>query len=211
MTTNRTSKQYEVAQVATDILSEFLEVAFHCILYAREIYPNSVFERCRKYNVPVQMCCHPEVKQYIVDVIQSLKPLMDKQQLDKLALLILSVDQLPVEKFVFDISPVSNPMLSEDTYLLRLEQALRAFLLKLNVCDASLQVLPEDCTWAVQVHTENAALLGIDEQQILHEFAWIEADESQVKINNAKLVPLKAMTSPIMKMQLYIEESASKT
>nr|ADO16562.1 mitotic spindle assembly checkpoint protein [Cerebratulus lacteus] len=211
MSTGRSSKQYEVAQVATDILSEFLEVAFHCILYVREIYPNTVFERCRKYNVPVQMCCHPDVKQYIVDVIQSLKPILDKQQVDKIALVILAADQNPVEKFVFDITPVSNPTLSEDTYLLRLEQALRAFLLKLNICDASLQVLPEDCTWAVQVHTENAALLGIEEQQILQEFPWIEADESQVKVENAKLVPLKAMTSPIMKMQLYIEEKSPKT
>jgi mitotic spindle assembly checkpoint protein MAD2B len=83
---------------------------------------------------------------------------------------------------------------------LRLEQALRAFLLKLNICDATLQVLPEDCTWAIQVHTVNSALLGIEEQQILQEFPWVEADESQVKVENAKLVPLKAMTSPIMKV-----------
>jgi mitotic spindle assembly checkpoint protein MAD2B len=57
------------------------------------------------------MCCHPDVKQYIVDVIQSLKPLMDKQEMDKIALVILSSDQLPVEKFIFDITPVSNPTL----------------------------------------------------------------------------------------------------
>ena len=41
--------------VAADILSEFLEVAFHAILYVREIYPSSVFERRKKYDVPVQV------------------------------------------------------------------------------------------------------------------------------------------------------------
>jgi len=37
------------------VLCEFLEVAFHLILYVREVYPPVVFERRKKYNVPVQV------------------------------------------------------------------------------------------------------------------------------------------------------------
>ena len=36
-----------------DILAEFLEVAFHTILYVREIYPKSVFELKKKYDAPI--------------------------------------------------------------------------------------------------------------------------------------------------------------
>ena len=41
--------------VSGGVLCEFLEVAFHLILYVREVYPPVVFERRKKYNVPVQV------------------------------------------------------------------------------------------------------------------------------------------------------------
>ena len=40
--------------VAADILSEFVEVAVHSILYSRGLYPHGVFGRKKKYNIPVQ-------------------------------------------------------------------------------------------------------------------------------------------------------------
>ena len=43
--------------VSGGVLCEFLEVAFHLILYVREVYPAVVFERRKKYNVPVQVWC----------------------------------------------------------------------------------------------------------------------------------------------------------
>ncbi len=41
--------------VVADILCEFLEVAIHLILYVREIYPSGIFQKRKKYNVPVQV------------------------------------------------------------------------------------------------------------------------------------------------------------
>ncbi len=41
--------------VSSDIFCEFLDVAFHCILYVRELYPVGIFKRKKKYNVPVQV------------------------------------------------------------------------------------------------------------------------------------------------------------
>ncbi|XP_074655165.1 mitotic spindle assembly checkpoint protein MAD2B-like [Tubulanus polymorphus] len=202
--------QQDVTQVAVDILSEFLEVAFHCILYVREVYPSGVFERRKKYNVPVQMCCHPDVNKYIQDTITGLKLILDRQSLEKICLIILSPDHKPLEKFTFEIGTKQNPSLSEDKFLLKLEQSLRAFLLKLNICDATLESLPEECSWAVQVHTKDSTFLEIEERQIEKDFPWIEADESQTIIEDANVVPLKALNSSLIKMQLYVEESGTK-
>ena len=44
--------------VSGRVLCEFLEVAFHLVLYVREVYPAVVFERRKKYNVPVQVSEH---------------------------------------------------------------------------------------------------------------------------------------------------------
>lgn len=42
-------------QVVADILCEFLEVAIHLILYVREVYPSGIFQKRKKYSVPVQV------------------------------------------------------------------------------------------------------------------------------------------------------------
>jgi len=44
-----------VVSVFSGVFCDFLEVAFHLILYVREVYPAVVFERRKKYNVPVQV------------------------------------------------------------------------------------------------------------------------------------------------------------
>lgn len=89
--------------MVADILCEFLEVAIHLILYVREVYPSGIFQKRKKYNVPVQVCvllprsggeqclmsnvcvlvcpqmsCHPELNQYIQDTLHCMKPLIEK-------------------------------------------------------------------------------------------------------------------------------------
>lgn len=46
---------YPSFPVVADVLSEFLEVAIHLILYVREVYPTGIFQKRKKYNVPVQV------------------------------------------------------------------------------------------------------------------------------------------------------------
>ena len=46
------------------------------------------FERRRKYNVPVWMCVHPELNQYIKDVLVATKTLIRKGEIDKIVLAI---------------------------------------------------------------------------------------------------------------------------
>lgn len=40
-----------------------------------------------------------------------------------------------------------------DPYLVKLEQMLRAFCLKLTVCDSLLKPLPSSCTFQIHIHT----------------------------------------------------------
>ena len=45
-----------------------------------------VFQRRRKYNVPVQMSGHPELNQYIKDILVGMRPLIEKQAVEKVVL-----------------------------------------------------------------------------------------------------------------------------
>lgn len=84
-----------------DILCEFVEVAAHSYLcvsaghavcrrmgscvyvddhaiaydsFVREVYPAAAFERRKKYDVPVRMSRHPELNEYIAQVLKNARP-----------------------------------------------------------------------------------------------------------------------------------------
>eukprot|EP00061_Rhincodon_typus_P015387 g43028.t1 len=107
-----------VRYVVADVLCEFLEVAIHMILYVREVYPVGIFQKRKKYNVPVQ------------------------NEVDRMVVVILDKEHHPVERFVFEISQPPLLSVSSDTLLSRVEQLLRASILKISVCDAILDSNP---------------------------------------------------------------------
>ncbi|CAB4035549.1 Hypothetical predicted protein [Paramuricea clavata] len=94
---------FETTNVAANILCEFLEVAIHLILYMREIYPAEIFEKRKKYNVPVQMSCHPELNQYIQNVLHSIKPCLEKGEVERISVVVTDKEFCPLERFVFEI------------------------------------------------------------------------------------------------------------
>ncbi|XP_033642371.1 mitotic spindle assembly checkpoint protein MAD2B-like isoform X1 [Asterias rubens] len=201
----------KLSQVAADILCEFLEVAVNQILYIRNLYPSGIFDRRKKYNVPVQMSRHPELNQYITDVIAGIKPLLVKDEIQCISVVIIHALQHPVERFVFEIAPPSSRSLSNDSFLINIEQSLRAFLLRINTCDAALQSNPPDCSFKILVHTKSSAVFSMEDSQFIQDFPWIEADEHLSALKDSSMTPLKMMSSDLIKMQLYVEESATKS
>ncbi|XP_006145382.1 mitotic spindle assembly checkpoint protein MAD2B isoform X1 [Tupaia chinensis] len=228
--TTLTRQDLNFGQVVADVLCEFLEVAVHLILYVREVYPVGIFQKRKKYNVPVQvsptaglgpfgaqsqswekMSCHPELNQYIQDTLHCVKPLLEKNDVEKVVVVILDKEHRPVEKFVFEITQPPLLSISSDSLLSHVEQLLRAFILKISVCDAVLDHNPPGCTFTVLVHTREAATRNMEKIQVIKDFPWILADEQDVHMHDPRLIPLKTMTSDILKMQLYVEERAHKS
>ncbi|XP_076087406.1 mitotic spindle assembly checkpoint protein MAD2B-like isoform X2 [Mytilus galloprovincialis] len=197
------------AYIGADIFCEFLEVAIHCILYTRELYPAGVFEKKRKFNVPVKICVHPEVLSYVTNTVDSIRLLLKENAVFKVTVVVVTPDHKPAERFVFEVArPTQN--IGNDKYLYRLEESLRGFLLKLSITESLLKTLPEDCTWTVQVYTRESAALAIEQKQHLKDFPWILADERETTLEDAKMIPLKAVNSDYLQMQLYAEESSIK-
>jgi len=60
----------------------------HTHTYAHTHTPTVLFQRRRKYNVPVQMCGHPELNQYVRDVLGSVRPLLERGAVDRVVLAI---------------------------------------------------------------------------------------------------------------------------
>ncbi|RUS23393.1 DNA-binding protein [Endogone sp. FLAS-F59071] len=99
----RTISAYLKHSDVVNIFCEFLEIAFHQILFIREIYPSDLFERRKKYNVPVQMSRHPGLNAYICDAVLACKPDLNKGVVDKICLLITTQQHVLMERFVFEV------------------------------------------------------------------------------------------------------------
>lgn len=198
--------------VSSDIVVELLEVAINLILYTREIYPQSVFQRRKKYNIPVQMCIHPELRTYISECVSSIRPVLEKGEVEKVVVVVLSSKGVPVEKFVFEIvqRPIKPHDIRQDPQLTRMEEALRAFCLKLSISDSLLQPLPSGCSFVMQIHVPEHVPNAMSTDQQYQEFPWVEAEKEQVEVPDSHIVPLKTLQTEVCKMQLYVEESSNK-
>lgn len=197
--------------VTIDILAEFLEVAFHQILYTRDLYPSTIFEKCRKYNVPVQMSIHPLVNEYVEKAVEAIKLILGKHYLEKIVLAIYDGKHEVLEKFVFEVKqPTSSISQIEDQYLIYLEQALRGFCLKINTCNAVLSPLPPDATFAIQVYTNESTAFILDANPTFQDFPWVKAEPMHVNMNEACIIPLKSVDHELLMMQLYVEENGKR-
>ncbi|XP_062855164.1 mitotic spindle assembly checkpoint protein MAD2B-like, partial [Trichomycterus rosablanca] len=128
----------------------------------------------------------------------------------RLVVVIMDKEHHPVERFVFEISQPPLLSISSGTLLSHVEQLLRAVILKISVCNAVLDNNPPGCTFTVLVYTRGSATRNMEKVQVIKDFPWIVADDQEVLMQEPRLIPLKTMTSDIVKMQLYVEERAHK-
>ncbi|XP_065890998.1 mitotic spindle assembly checkpoint protein MAD2B-like [Dysidea avara] len=199
--------QIDTSEAVANLLSEFLEVAFHYILYIRGIYSPLLFEQARKYNIPVQVCRHPKLNQYIKQVLNSLSPMIEKNEIQRVVLAVIDKEHWTVEAFNFSVQNSSGANLEDDKYLLELESHFRSFLLKISVCNTLLKPLPEGCTFMVQAVTKLSSAANMEYTHSEQEFPWIILDQQEHSINNSTVAPLKSVSTGIVQMQLYVEEA----
>ncbi|KAJ3021969.1 MAD2 mitotic arrest deficient-like 2 [Thoreauomyces humboldtii] len=192
----------------TVCIIDFLEVAIHQILFVRDVYPSEIFEKRRMYNVAVLMSRHPTLNEYIRNVLTTIKPELQKGQINKVLLILHAPpDATPVETFIFNIQPLASDlggMMDNKTDfsvipLADIETHLRGFLLKISVCDSILQPNKPDTEFSILMECA---------QQPDSISTWIPAEPSTRKASKeSTVIPMKTMDAGPLKMQLYVEEN----
>ncbi|KAG0148345.1 hypothetical protein CROQUDRAFT_105886 [Cronartium quercuum f. sp. fusiforme G11] len=146
------------------VISEFLEVAFHNILYTRKVYPADLFEQRKKYEVPVFVSRHPLLTSYISGVVSQSAEEISKGLVNKLVLAIqdgTTPPYEPLEHYVFDLQYLVDPIttfedegdrdirpISAYGTLADAQVHLRAFLIKINQSESLISKLPNrELTW----------------------------------------------------------------
>ncbi|USW56805.1 Putative HORMA domain-containing protein [Septoria linicola] len=203
--------------------TDFLTVAVHTILYERGIYPQTSFISARKYNFAVRQSRHPKVCEWINDAVTAVEVELLKGSAERVAVVIYSKQNKPMERVVFDVShfPIvpaaehSTPLEaiegSNDPVLpfIDLEEQLRATMSRLSTCGANMKPLPAGCTFtvAVELRPEGQAPLEHPQQ-------WIPAQDTTT-VKGADLDkrtrPIRAVRAGNMVFETWIEELEDKT
>lgn len=189
-----------------DITVEFLAVAFHNILYYAKVYPESIFETRKKYSVVVYHCIHPEVKQYIELCLRSASECLKNGQLHRVVFAITNNEYEPISKFVFDIHRDEYFDDVADAYLVQAEQNLRAFCLKLSSVSDKFNNMSEDCSFTINLHTNESSAVAMATNPDFEDFPVIEVEEKAKESD--LVVPLRSFSVRGYKFDTYIETAS---
>ncbi|KPV77393.1 uncharacterized protein RHOBADRAFT_11408, partial [Rhodotorula graminis WP1] len=94
-----------------------VEVAFHTILYIRQVYPAELFHQVKKYNVPTWQSRASPLNAYLGRVLECIHEELDKGTIRRVILVIKETagDETPLERFVFEFEwLVSQSALPKD-------------------------------------------------------------------------------------------------
>ncbi|KAM3587012.1 hypothetical protein VKS41_002058 [Umbelopsis sp. WA50703] len=197
------------------VLSEFLEVAIHQIIYIRGLYPKELFETRQKYNAAVQMSRHPDINRYINHVVEACKKEMPKEAIQSVAVVIIDSQQKPIERYVFDLNAVfhMSPHQYPDSIITEmrlpdLERQMRGFLLRICAAEALLQPLPSNCTFSLTVDTKLPLNPESEQEAKTGVSPWIPAEEFQKPeaFRNSNLIPLKSLNTGAIKLSMFVQE-----
>lgn len=193
--------------IASDILLEFLEVAFHNILYYRKLYPAAIFAKKRIYGTTIHVSQHPDVNRYITNVLACVQDLIqqDENCLKSVNLLFLNKDQTPIEKFTFRLDQLRNNITGDDTYFMIIEETLRALCLKLSMCETYLDPLPTDSSFVIKIAVNQAAEAFLIENSKYNNFPWC-ADDNTAEVQRGLLLPIKDLNTAGLVLQCYAVE-----
>lgn len=189
-----------------DVICEFLEVAFNQLLYTRGVYPDGIFRKSKKYGVAVMTNCHPELGQYIRNVLTGLKTLMLTGDVGKVVLQITSYDEKPLERFVFELCMFAMEQIDTSSSY-SIEQYLRDLLLKINTCDCMLTPLKKECSFLITVETKESTARDMANNEEFQAFPWVRADK--IDGNNGEspnIIPLKSCNTELFSIQCFVVE-----
>ena len=213
--------------------TDFLTVAIHTILYERKIYPQSSFLTARKYNYSVRQNRHPKVCQWIQDAVTAVESELLRSSVDRIALVILSPLQMPLERFVFEVSrfpmvkmeETSIPLeraeeTSHQSSIINLQEQFRGAMSKLAISGGLLKPLPDSCSFTIAIETKQSQDPPIGHPQSFipvqalgkknHGPLMDNLKESKSVSTATGIVPVRTVETSDLHLEMWIEEVENK-
>ncbi|KAK5129331.1 hypothetical protein LTR08_003589 [Meristemomyces frigidus] len=216
------STEATTLRVIIAAFTDFLTVAIHTILYERAIYPPTSFLSARKYNLSVRQNRHPKVCEWINDAVSAVETELLKGVVGRVAIVIYTKDNHPVERFMLDVSRFPTVALADlDTPLERtaangdrlpilpridMEEQFRATLSRLASCSSTLKPLPEGCVFNIAVELKQDG-----QPPLNHPQPWMPVQSAKGDAVGGQLqkkaVPVRSIAAGELLLECWIEEA----
>ncbi|KAL0590131.1 hypothetical protein ABG067_001771 [Albugo candida] len=198
----------------TEIILQFMEVALHEFLYVWKVYPEDAFELRSMYQLPVHMCRHPQLSNYLFSILTGCRPWIQSGQLRRFSVHLLSERRAVLRVMHFEPNWRNSSSQSKEAnqVLIHLEEEFRATLIAIAATPHTRSL--EDTEGSVHTFQVLAETTENNERKVDIEYvesAWILADsvlKQQVESDHKReIIPVRSIGSasiPI-KMELYME------
>ena len=137
-----------------DVFLYFLELSFHSLLHARGVYPASFFEPRSAYGaLSAPLLRHPELCDGIGALLSSLRPLLLRNVVERVLLVLLDPSGAALEQSAIAVATCARCEGGSPATQAEAERQLGAALLLLQQRARARAALPPDCTFTVQLRT----------------------------------------------------------
>ncbi|XP_052868570.1 DNA polymerase zeta subunit 2 [Anopheles cruzii] len=192
----------------SDIIIEMIEIYINAILYKRKLYPEAVFRVRKAYNIPVYISVYESLNSYIAKTLQTARELNRMRKLHRLAVVILSKDTQPLERYVFELDH-RGFALENDEHLINFEEELRKSLLSLDSRMKDLTPLPDqkEATFKISLQCTESASAHIASQPRLSSFAFVRDEtHSETEVEKSKIELLPVVHTKNVGINIFVEE-----
>ncbi|PIA19360.1 DNA-binding protein [Coemansia reversa NRRL 1564] len=180
-----------------DAICDFLEVYIHGILYARGIYPQSLFEDQYAYGIPVKASRHPELNGYIINVVAAIKSELEKEgPLGDVMVNIVDDEDNTIEAFVLELSTVCG------IYERAHDIELRAAIIRMSTLDPPPDT-PQDKSFQVLYRPRDGSAPSQQSKWLPRIEGKKDKDVQGARDPATKLVPLASVESAELKVQAF--------
>jgi len=181
---------------STEIITEFFGFSINSILYQRGIYPSEDFIKVKKYDLPMVVTKDEGLKNYLQEVLTQLSQWLINQEVQKLVLVVSSVDTKEVlERWVFDIQAESPPLNGKpvEKPVKEIMSEIKALIRQITASVSFLPLLTDPCTFDLLVYTN--ADVNVPQ-------AWEESDPKY--ITKSREVRLRSFTTKVHKIDSLV-------
>ncbi|XP_058055942.1 DNA polymerase zeta subunit 2 [Anopheles bellator] len=191
----------------SDVIIEMIEIYVNAILYKRKLYPEAVFRVRKAYNIPVYISVYESLNSYIAKTLQTARELKRMRKLHRLAVVILSKEAQPLERYVFELEH-RGFVLESDEHMINFEEELRKSLLSLDSRMKDLAPLPDakEATFKIYLQCTESASAHITAQPRLSSFPFVRVDIASEPVEKSKIELLPVVHTKNVGISIFVEE-----
>lgn len=193
-----TSMEKTLDRMAKDVFCDFLTIAVHTLLHSRQVYPVGAFKLRQKFNIPVQVCYHPEVFEYVSGIVTSVSNVLQEGKLHAVHFFVGTPgsdwEQVTMRLLAFT-------SVTTQTQLNNLGESLKSCLLKLSIIETYLpRRVSGDITWRIEIDADSS-------QMKANQTEWMKTEcegKPNSLVHGGKMTALKTATTDCMKLEMLV-------